>query len=111
MSDKNVRIFKTLQGVEYIGTLVEDNDSDYLVQNVFAVAIQQTQQNELHLGFGAIVHPIMGQVDRNKNGAAAEITLNKVAVVFDYAPTDQLRDDYLQAVSGIEIAKVMPGKM
>lgn len=106
-----VRVFKTLQGVDYIAKIKEESESVYVLEDVFAVAVHQDEQGGLGVNLGMIVHPAMGKVDKAKNGATSLLRLNKIGVVFDYEPEPQLEAHYKQAVSGIEIARVMPGKM
>jgi hypothetical protein len=106
-----VRVFKTLQGVDYIGKVVEETDTSYVLEDVFAAAVYQSDNGNISLNFGMIVHPLLGAVNSRKNNAIERITLNRVGVVFEYEPRDELRDEYTKAASGIEITKFMPGKM
>jgi len=106
-----VVIFKMINGMDYVCTVSSEEDEIYHVENVLVVMPQQGQNTgELHIAFGAAVHPAIGKVDSRKNGAV-NLPLRKSAVIFTYHPTEEVRAGYTQAITGIQIAKTLPGRM
>ena len=112
MKDDSVWIFKSIQGMDYIGKLVDsDDDGVYNIKDMFAVMPQQSQQSgEVHVAFGAPAHPALAEIDNAGHGRV-DVELERSAVVFKYRPNDQLEQMYLEATSGIQIAKTMPGNL
>ena len=112
MTDK-VWIFKTMQGIDYMGKWENEGSGDtfYEVNDMFAIMPQQSQQDgEVHVAFGAPAHPALADVPHNSHGRI-DVELERSVVVFKYRPNEQLLDMYLEATSGIQIAKQMPGNL
>lgn len=108
---KEVKIFKTMQGIDFIGTLESESEQYYNLRDVLAVMPQQLDNGNVHVGLGAIVHPSLGKVDMSQKHGAMDVDLPKMAVLFSYEPEEQLHDTYVKAISGIEIAHKMPGNL
>jgi len=103
--------FKTLIGMDFIGTVESEDDECYHMKNMFAISPQQNQQTqEIHISFSAAVHRSMGAVDPNKHGSI-DVPLRKSAIVFQYKPNAQIEEGYQQAITGIQIARTLPGNM
>ena len=103
-------MFKTLAGVDYIGRLVSEDDSGYIVEKMFAIVPNQNERGETNIQFGAPVHPALGKVSNSTHGSA-DVKLNRSTVIFTYEPNVQLVDAYAEAASGIQIAKTMPSNI
>jgi hypothetical protein len=105
-----VVIFKTVSGMDYIGVLEDYDDLVYSVKNILSVVPNNTSDGGVHIGLGASVHPSVGVVDKRAHGAV-NVELNRVIVAFLYEPQEELVKTYNQAVTGIEIATAMPGRL
>ncbi len=107
---KDPVMFKTIAGVDYIGVIGSEDSEVYNIEKLFAIVPNQNQNGETNIQFGAVVHPALGKVSSTTHGSM-NITLRKSSVLFIYEPNEQLGEAYLQATSGIQIVKKMPGNM
>lgn len=107
----DVFVFKTVQGIDLIGKLKNDTDTSYEVEDVLAVAMQGGENGNINVGLMPAVHPGIGKVQSDKNGAIKSITLSKAAVLFAFAPSEEIENYYTQMVSGFEVVKNMPSNM
>ena len=107
---KDPVMFKTIAGVDYIGIIESEDSEVYNVEKLFAIVPNQNQQGETNISFGSAVHPALGKVSSITHGSM-DIALRKSSVLFTYEPNGQLEEAYLQASSGIQVVKRMPGNL
>ena len=109
--DDNIRVVKTMDGIDYIGEYTEALGKVY-IRKCLGVFVQEDPQNRgsFQVGFMPAVHPAVGIIDEDSRGAA-DLDMQATAIKFTHFPHPEMHKMYKQAVSGIEIAKIMPGKL
>jgi hypothetical protein len=109
---KGIMILKNLCGMDYIGNIVDISPTEFIVENMFAVVPQQSQQTgDYTLALGSPIHPIVGAVNKSKHGCIDRVEVSRSTTVFRCQPDEELLESYRQAVSGIQLVKRMPGNM
>lgn len=104
-------IFKTTSGLDYIGVIEKETDTEFHINDMYAVVPQQSGTGEVNVSFGAAVHPAIGAVNNRKHGSIDKVKLQKTAVIFTHEPNQQLTDAYTEATCGIQIARTLPGNL
>ena len=107
----NIKLVKTNDGIDYIGR-VSEALGKVTITKCLGVFVQEDQQQRgsFQIGFMPPVHPAVGEIDENARGAA-DLEFQATAIKFMHRPNSQMLDMYKSASSGIEIAKIMPGKI
>lgn len=104
-------IFKSLNGMDYIGKLKEEDGEYYKIQEMYAIFLHQDNQGSERITLGAPIHPAVGKIDKKLNNGAIDVDMPKSAVVFKCIPDERLIELYMESVRGIQIITTLPGKM
>ena len=109
--DENIRVVKTVDGIDYVGEVTQVLGK-YQIKRCLGVFVQEDpeQRGSFQIGFMPVIHPVIGTIDETARGAS-DIEMEATAVKFTVPAHPELEKMYKQAVSGIEIAKIMPGQL
>jgi len=109
----NIQLIRTTDNVDYIGKVTEELGKVKVEKCLHVFAHESQEENNrgnFQIGFMPPVHPALGTIDRQSRGSAT-IEFYVTALKFISPPNDEMVKMYRQAVSGIEIAKILPGKL
>lgn len=105
--NKEVKLFRLMQGIDMIGMVAKTTDSTiYLSKALFIQMYQDKQNGEVHVSFQPVTETFIGNFSGEDR--YLDIDLNRSAILFTYEPNPQLQENYEQAVSGIQIAHSLP---
>lgn len=107
----DIMVFKSLNGMDYIGRLKGEEGECYKVQEMFAIFLHQDNQGSERITLGAPIHPAVGKIDKKLNNGAIDVDMPKNSVIFKCVPEERLSKLYVDSVKGIQIITRLPGKM
>ena len=114
LNTDNIQMIRTIDNVDYIGRVVSEELGKLKVEKCLHVFAQEGQGAEtrgtFQVGFMPPVHPALGRVDESARGSS-DLEFYTTALKFVNPPNEQLMKMYKEASSGLEIAKIMPGKI
>ncbi len=100
---KEIKLFRTISGQDYIASLVETTDTVYKVEKLLLLVVQ-TSANNMQVGFAPVSHPLIGYFDRQVNDEPPNVELNRGCILFVYNPSEDIAKNYSQATGTIQIA-------
>ena len=108
-ADDDIKIVETNDGTNYIGTVSEMLGKVFVAKCLgLLIKDSQEQRGTFQIGFVPPVHPAIGILDEDARGAV-NMEFYATSVKFQTQANEQILKMYKEAVSGIEIAKVLPG--
>lgn len=102
-----VKVFRTVQGLDYIGELESESDTSFRVKRAMAVRVHEVK-GQAHVSFGLLTYPFLANYGEDKY---LDIDLNRSAVLFVHDPEEELEKNYRNAVTGIELVNKLPSNM
>ena len=110
-ADGSIMIVETNDGTNYIGKVTEMLGK-VKVERCLGLLIKdsQEQRGTFQIGFVPPVHPAIGILDEDARGAV-NMEFYSTSVKFQTTANEQILKMYNEAVSGIQIAKVIPGSL
>lgn len=110
-ADDSIKIVETNDGTNYIGTVTEMLGKVNVKQCLgLLIKDSQEQRGTFQIGFVPPVHPAIGVLDEDARGAV-DMEFHTTSVKFQTKANEQILKMYKEAVSGIEIAQVIPGSL
>lgn len=104
---KNIKGFALVNGMEIIGIVADNIDSDansISLEKVVVVGIAADPSGKKALGFGPVSYIASSssiQTNQNYNLEYCDIVLQKTAIVFEYELKNEIIKEYMSATSGI----------
>ncbi len=104
-------IFKTTTGIDYIGVLDFETIEEFIINEMFAVVLKQSEAGDVYVELTAAIHPAMGKINTRRKGCIDQVKLQRSVVIFQHEPNQQLVLAYKDATSIIQIAAKLPGNL
>ena len=96
----NVKVFVLANGREFLATIKEATDTQYVLTDAVAIGFREEGNNQI----GIVPQPLSLLVEHNERAVVKNITVNKHALVFEPAePTADMLSTYSQIKSPIQV--------
>jgi len=94
--ESKITVFRTIQGLDLIGVIIDEYSQHYVIEDLVAVRIGSRDIVE----FGASCHPMIGHVDPKKRNAIPRVELQKTGLLYAYDPHPVVAEAYTEAMEG-----------